>query len=145
MNSNFVYPRLASAYSNGNNFNNTSYYGDIYDGYVLPYGSGPSTYFHLLPSNYMRNDPYFLAQQAKRATSNTSSPDYDETVIGIVVGSNSIDVNGRMIRCHELGSPAVAEADRLLDLSSYMGMIVEVTGDFYGNELYSASFDELVN
>ncbi len=142
-NPNLAYPRLVSAYSSGNSFNNSSYYGDNY-GYVLPYGSGPSTYFHLLPSDYiLRNDPYTLAQQAKRTTSDTS-PDYNETVIGRVVGSNSIDVNGRIIRCHELGSPVLAEADRPLDLSSYMGMIVEVTGDFFGDDLYSASFDGVV-
>jgi len=140
INSNLASSHLVSAYSSGNNFNNSSYYGDNY-GYVLPYGSGPSTYFHLLQSNYIMNyDPYTLAQQAKRTTSDTSTPDYDETVIGRVVGSNSIDVNGRIIRCHEMGA-AQAVADRPLDLSSYMGMIAEVTGDFFGNDLYSANFD----
>jgi len=125
INSNLASSHLLSAYSSENSFNNSSYYANNY------------------PSNYMRNDPYFLAQQAKRTTSDTS-PDYNETVIGRVVGSNSIDVNGRIIRCHEIGSPAVAEADRPLDLSSYMGMIVGVTGDFFGNDLYSASFDGVV-
>jgi len=88
--------------------------------------------------------PYTLAQQAKATTSNSSTPEYNKTFRGRVVGSNSIDVNGSIIRCHELGSPAVAEADRPLDLSSYMGMIVEVTGDFFGNDLYSANFDEVI-
>jgi len=93
----------------------------------------------------MRNDPYTLAQQAKRTTSDTS-PDYNKTVIGRVVGSNSIDVNGRIIRCYE-NSAMQAVAPIPLDLSSYMGMSVEVTGDFFGSGnklLYSASFDGVV-
>ena len=65
INANLASSHLLSAYSSENSFNNSSYYANNY-GYGLPYGSGPSTYFHLVPSNYMRNDPYFLAQQAKR-------------------------------------------------------------------------------
>ncbi len=73
MNLNSAFSRLASSYLSGNNLYNSSYYGSDY-GNVIPY-DGHSTYFYLLP-NYMLNDPYTLAQQAKRASSNTSAPDY---------------------------------------------------------------------
>lgn len=68
-NSNYGYP---GPYNNEYNLFNSHYYGNNYvgnDGYSLSGDSydGPSTYFHLLPSDYiLRNDPYTLAQQAKR-------------------------------------------------------------------------------
>lgn len=66
-NSNFVFSGPSSEY----NLFNSHYYDNNYVGnnsYNLSDDSydGPSTYFHLLPPNYMQNDPYFLAQQAKR-------------------------------------------------------------------------------
>ena len=64
--------------------------------------------------------------------------------MGGVVGSNSLDVNGKIIRCRQNSSPAEASAGQLFDLSSYMGMMVEVTGDLLSNDLYSASFDGVV-
>jgi len=136
--------RLVSAYPNGNYFNNLSYYAGNY-GYVLPYGSGSSTYFSLLSPNYVQNDPYTSAQQTKLPPSYASTVEYGQTVIGRVVGSNSLDVNGTIIRCYEHNSPMEAVAAQPLDLSSYMGVKVEVSGDFFGDCLYSANFDGVVN
>lgn len=67
ININFGYPRLVSAYSSGNNSYISPYYSSHYsNGFPENSYDGPSTYFHLLPDYFMMNDPYTLAQQAKR-------------------------------------------------------------------------------
>ena len=61
------------------------------------------------------------------------------TIEGTVVGSNSIRYMERVINCF-INSMQEAVAPQPLDLTSYMGKVIEISGDLQG-ELWSASFE----
>lgn len=64
------------------------------------------------------------------------------TITGTVVGDHSISSNGRVINCyvHQM-QQAVYNP---LDLSPYIGKVVEVNGDLRNDDLYSAIFERVV-
>ena len=101
----------------------------------------PGQYQVGYPGSYYPN----ISQKNSNSYNTASYSSYNETVIGRVVGSSSISVNGRIIRCWN--NSAVEASSRPLDLEQYMDMTVEVIGDFIGTDrlsLYGASFNRIV-
>ena len=78
-----------------------------------------------------------------------SSPSYAsstggyKTLTGRVVGSNSIEVKESVIKCWT-NAPQAAVSNQPLNLSGYMGSVVEVSGFQTANDLYSAELERVV-
>ena len=108
-----------------------------------PYYSSPaslftSSYPTFTPSSsrYPWSAPYSTKSYSNSKTNTIV------TVTGRVVGSYLLNSNGREMRCYaHLPQQAVFDP---LDLSPYMGEIVEVSGYLIDQDLYGASFERVI-
>lgn len=109
-------------------------------GWNQPYGYAYSPFYQ---------GDYFSASPAYPSTYHTTTSSYGgsnyTTVTGRVVGPNTIQANkGQEIRCW-VNSMVAGVGATPLDLSEYMGLEVELSGDLQSNTLYSAQFEKTVS
>ena len=124
-----------------------------YSGYTTPRGYTPLAsipYYSSLSVPFSSYYPRFIPTSswsygsAPYPTTSYSSSQWNTvvTVTGRVVGSYSINSNGREIKCYaHLPQQAVFQP---LDLSEYMGEVVEVSGYLIDQDLYGASLERVV-
>jgi hypothetical protein len=124
-----------------------------YPGYSTPGGYTPFTsmpYYSSLSSPFSSYYPKFIptsywsSGSAPYPTTSYSSSKGNTivTITGKVVGSYSINSNGREIKCYvHLPQQAVFQP---LDLSKYLGKVVEVSGYLISQDLYGASIERVI-
>ena len=109
----------------------------------MPYYSSPGSLFSSYYPGFSLTSSWPSGSPSYPATSYSSSRwNTIVTVTGRVVGSYSINFNGREIKCYvHLPQQAVFQP---LDLSEYMGEVVELSGYLMNQDLYGASFERVV-
>jgi len=109
----------------------------------MPYYSSPGGLFSSYYPRFIPTLSWPSGSASYPATSYSSSKwNTIVTVTGRVVGSYSISSNGREIKCYvHLPQEAVFQP---LDLSEYMGEVVELSGYLINQDLYGASFERVV-
>jgi hypothetical protein len=124
-----------------------------YPGYTAPGGYTPFTsmpYYSSPGRPFSSYYPQFIPTSSPYSRSSPYPATYDSssklntivTVTGRVVGSYSINSNGREIKCYvHLPYQAVFQP---LDLSEYMGEVVELSGYLSNQKLYGASFERVI-
>jgi hypothetical protein len=107
-------------------------------------------YYSSLSGPFSSYYPKFIPTSFSYYGSTSYSTTYDSsskgntivTITGKVVGSYSINSNGREIKCYvHLPQQAVFQP---LDLSEYMGEVVEVSGYLINQDLYGASIERVI-
>ncbi|MGA1864984.1 MAG: hypothetical protein ACMUHX_07975 [bacterium] len=102
--------------------------------------SGPfsSYYPKFTPTSFS----YYVPTSYSTTYDSSSKGNTIVTITGTVVGSYSINSNGREIKCYvHLPQQAVFHT---LDLSEYMGEVVEVSGYLINQDLYGASIERVI-